>query len=63
MVSEGILKVCGQACETLTEEFCKTYGVEDYQGEDVKMRYLKAYLHQVKYSLRKAKAGKDEKSS
>lgn len=63
MVSEGILKVCGQACEKLTEEFCETYGVEDYQGKDVKMRYLKAYLYQVKYSLRKAKAGKDEKSN
>ncbi len=63
MVSEGILKACGQTCEKLAEEFCKAYGIADYQSKDVQMRYLKAYLNQVKYSLRKAGAGKDEKSS
>lgn len=63
MVSEGILNACGQAYGKLTEGFGRSYGVADYEGSDYEMRYLKAYLNQIKYSLRKAGAEKDEKSS
>ncbi|MCI9599823.1 MAG: hypothetical protein HFI17_04860 [Lachnospiraceae bacterium] len=63
MVGEGILKVCRRACESLQEDFCRAYEIAGYENADYEMRYLKAYLNQIKYSIRKAEADRNEKSS
>lgn len=63
MVSEGILKACRRACENLQEDFSRAYEIAGYENPDCEMRYLKAYLNQIKYSIRKAEADRNEKSS
>lgn len=62
-ISREIRKSCTRACGKLLEEFCTGYDITDYQSPDYELKYLKSYLSQLKYSLRKGRIREHEKSN
>lgn len=68
-ISDTIFKSCKKVCGSILKEFNKNYDVKDYKGteaaetsdkgRDYTLRYLKAYLTQIKYSLRDGRGGKE----
>lgn len=62
-VSRDIMRSCTGACGKLLDEFCGGYGVTGYQIQGYELRYLKSYLSQIKYSLRKGRTREHEESN